>query len=139
MFTRILVPYDGSAHSQHALQVAADLAGCTQATVRIIYVYETLPTDLGAPNFDNLLNRVLAEANAIVQNALGLVQSKGIAVTGDVLEGAPAKAILRVAEAEKFDLIVMGSRGLGQFEGLLMGSVSDRVLHHAQIPVMVVR
>ena len=49
-----------------------------------------------------------------------------------MLEGPPA-------QAEKFDLIVMGSRGLGQLEGLLLGSVSDRVLHQAKIPVMIIR
>ena len=139
MFTKILVPFDGSAHSRHALQVAADLARCTQAALRIIYVYDMLPVYLGEPNFDNLLNRVLTEANAIVKEALEQIQAQGVPATGDVLEGPAAEAILRVAEAEKLDLIVIGSRGLGQFEGLLMGSVSDRVLHHAHVPVMVVR
>jgi nucleotide-binding universal stress UspA family protein len=139
MFTKILVPYDGSDHSQRALLVAAELAHCTNAALHVLYAYERLPSYLGEPNFENLLNRVLTWANDIVDNAVAVVENKGIRASSDVLEGPPADAILRVAQAEKFDLIVMGSRGLGQFEGLLLGSVSDRVLHHAHVPVMVVR
>jgi nucleotide-binding universal stress UspA family protein len=139
MFTRILVPYDGSAHSRKALEVAAELAQCTKAAVHVLYAYERLPSYLGEPNFESLLNRVLTEANDVVKSALAVIEDKSVHATGDTLEGPPAEAILRVAESEEFDLIVIGSRGLGQFEGLLLGSVSDRVLHHARIPVMVVR
>jgi nucleotide-binding universal stress UspA family protein len=139
MFTKILVPFDGSAHSQKALEVAAELARCTKGAVHVIYAYERLPSYLGEPNFDDMVTRVLGWANEIVKNAVAQAQEQGVAATSDILEGPPAEAILRVAEAEEFDVIVMGSRGLGQFEGLLMGSVSDRVLHHAHIPVMVVR
>jgi nucleotide-binding universal stress UspA family protein len=139
MFSKILVAYDGSPHSQRAIVVAAELAHCTQAQLHVVYAYDPLPADLGEPNYQNLLDRVLSWANEIVAGGTALVQDKSIPVTRDVLEGPAAAAILRVAEAEKFDLIVMGSRGLGQFAGLLLGSVSDRVLHHAKVPVMVVR
>ncbi len=139
MFGKILVPYDGSPHSQHALEVAAELAGCAKSSVHVVYTYEQLPSYLGEPNMQDLLNRVLQAAGEIVQRGAAVVSTKGIPVTTDVLEGPPAEAVLRAAEAEKCGLIVMGSRGLGQFEGLLMGSVSDRVLHHAKVPVMIVR
>ncbi len=139
MFTKILVPYDGSPHSQRALVVAAELAHCTEGQLHVIYAFDPLPADLGEPNYENLLNRVLSWANDIVTEGVASVKDKGVQVTHDVLEGPAAAAILRVAEAEKFDLIIMGSRGLGQFAGLLVGSVSDRVLHHAKVPVMVVR
>jgi nucleotide-binding universal stress UspA family protein len=139
MFTRIPVPYDGSTHCQRALQAAAVLARCANATVHVIYANERSPPYLGGSNFKDPLNRVLMEANEIVKSALAVVQDKGVRATGKVLEGPPAQAILRVAGAEQFDLIVMGSRGLGQTEGLLMGSVSDRVLRQAHVPALVVR
>jgi nucleotide-binding universal stress UspA family protein len=139
MFTKILVPFDGSPHSQRALQTAAELAQLTRSAVHVIYAYEHLPVYLGEPNFPDLLNRVLNEARDILDGAVGQLKNAGIPVTGDVLEGPPAQAILAVTEAEKFDLIVMGSRGLGQLEGLLLGSVSDRVLHHARVPVLITR
>jgi nucleotide-binding universal stress UspA family protein len=139
MFTRILVPYDGSAHSQRALDAAVNLAQCTKGVVHVLYAYEQLPSYLGEPNFEDMVKRLLGWANDLVKNAVAQVQDQDVAATSDVLEGPPAEAILRVAEAEEFVLIVMGSRGLGQFKGLLLGSVTDRVLHHAHIPVMIVR
>jgi nucleotide-binding universal stress UspA family protein len=57
----------------------------------------------------------------------------------EVLEGPPADAILNVAQVRECDLIVMGSRGRGALAGLLLGSVSHRVVAHARMPVMVVR
>lgn len=57
----------------------------------------------------------------------------------DVLEGPAAEAILRVAEVRKVDLIVMGTRGLGQLKGLLLGSQSQKVLAHAPCPVLLAR
>jgi nucleotide-binding universal stress UspA family protein len=139
MFAKILVPFDGSAHSQRALTVATDLAHLAASAVHVIYAYDRVPAFLGEPNFKNLLNQALSEACDVVKRAMAQVQDTGIRVTCDVLEGPPDQAILRVAQAEQFDLIVMGSRGMGSLEGLLLGSVSDRVLHHANVPVLVVR
>ena len=63
----------------------------------------------------------------------------GISAETDVLEGPPAEALLNAAEAHEADLIVVGSRGFGQFKGLLLGSTSDHVVHYATIPVLVAR
>jgi nucleotide-binding universal stress UspA family protein len=139
MFTKILVPCDGSPHSHRALQVAADLAKCTQAAIHVVHAYERLPSHLGGSYFRDELRHVLVDAVEIVDGAIALIEDQGIRVTSDVLEGPPAEMILRLADTDQFDLIVMGSRGLGQVEGLLLGSVSDRVLHHAKVPVMIVR
>ncbi len=139
MFAKILVPFDGSPHSRRALETAAELAQRIGSAVHVVYAYDRLPAYLGEPNMRDLLNRVLTEARHVVEPAVARLQNKGVPVTSDVLEGPPAEAILRVAEAERFDLIVMGSRGLGRLEGLLLGSVSDRVLHHAKVPVLIIR
>jgi len=56
-----------------------------------------------------------------------------------VLEGPPAEAILNVAETREIDLIVMGTRGLGRFTGMLLGSQSQKVVSHASCPVTLVR
>ncbi len=63
----------------------------------------------------------------------------GIDVEPEVLEGPGPKAILNVAETRDADLIVVGSRGLGAVRGLLLGSVSERVIRLAKCPVLVVR
>ena len=62
-----------------------------------------------------------------------------IHVNSTVELGSPAETIVETAEDEGYDLIVMGSRGLGRFEGFLMGSVSQYVLQHVHCPVLVVR
>ena len=139
MFKSILVPYDGSPHSQRALEVAIELARYEESTVRLLYAYERIPPYLGEPNFQEVVNRIVIAGREMVESAADRVRSNDISVTADVLEGPAAEAILRAAEAEQFDLIVMGSRGLGQLQGLLLSSVSDRVLHYAKIPMLIAR
>ena len=139
MFKHILVAYDGSPHSQRALQTAVELGQCTQAALHLVYTYDKIPPYLGEPNFQEVVNRIVIAGREIADKAIEQVRAQGLSVTSDVLEGPAAEAILGVAEAGDFDLIVMGSRGLGQLQGLLLGSVSHRVLHHAKIPVLIVR
>jgi nucleotide-binding universal stress UspA family protein len=139
MFKKILVPYDGSQHSQRALDVAVELARCTDASLHLVYCYDKIPPFLGEPNFQEAVNRLVLSARELVEGVADRLRASPFPVSTDVLEGPAAEAILSVAEAEQFDLIVMGSRGLGQLQGLLLGSVSDRVMHHAHIPVLVAR
>lgn len=139
MFKSILVPYDGSPHSQRALETAITLAGHTESTMRLLYAYDRIPPYLGEPNFQDVVNRIVVAARGMVEGAADHARASGVPITADVLEGPAAEAILRAAEAEKFDLIIMGSRGLGRLQGLLLGSVSDRVLRHANVPVLIVR
>jgi nucleotide-binding universal stress UspA family protein len=139
MFKKILVAYDGSPHSQRALTTAVELARLTHASVQLLHAYDKIPAYLGEPNFQDMVDRVVIPARELVKNAADQVRTEGFQVTTNALEGPAAEAILNVAETEKFDLIVMGSRGLGQLQGLLIGSVSDRVIRHAHIPVLIVR
>ncbi|MCO4273610.1 universal stress protein [Pseudarthrobacter sp. HLT3-5] len=76
-------------------------------------------------------------ARRLQNEALKRVDSEGVTVTGDVVQGNAADMLLRAAE--NADLLVVGSRGLGGFTGLLLGSVSTQVLHHSPCPVLVVR
>jgi nucleotide-binding universal stress UspA family protein len=139
MFQKILVAYDGSPHSERALAIAIDLAKCTQGSLTLLSAYDKVPGDLGEPNFQEVLNRTVVTARDMTLKVLTEVREEGLTADMNVLEGPAPDAILRVAETEGYDLIVMGSRGLGHFQGLLLGSVSDRVMHHAKIPVLVVR
>ena len=139
MFKKILVPYDGSHHSERALETAIHMAQNDGASIHILYAYDKLPDYLGEPNLQEVLNRVLSAARQLMDSAAQQAHDQGVEVTTDVLEGPAAEAILSVSEAEDFDLIVMGSRGLGHLKGLLLGSVSERVLRQAKIPVMIMR
>jgi nucleotide-binding universal stress UspA family protein len=139
MFQKILVAYDGSPHSERALVTAIEVAKCVGASVTLLNAYDKVPTYLGEPNFQETLNRTVVAARDMMLKVLNQVREQGLTANMNVLEGPAADAILRVADTEHYDLIVMGSRGLGLFQELLLGSVSERVLRHAHIPVLIVR
>jgi nucleotide-binding universal stress UspA family protein len=137
-FAKILVAYDGSEHSQHALQKAIEVAQFSQAKLQILYAYDKIPPYLGEPNLQHMIDRSVDRAQLALEQAVQQLRASGLDFTANILEGPAAEAILRVAKLEGCDLIVMGSRGLGIVQGLLLGSVSYRVLHHATIPVLIV-
>ena len=138
-FTNILVAYDGSEQSQRALQKAIEVAQCSQARLQILYAYDKIPPYLGEPNLQHLIDRSVEKAQPAMVQAVEILKATGLEFSTNILEGPAAEAILRVAQLEGCDLIVMGSRGLGMVQGLLLGSVSYRVLHHATIPVLIVQ
>ncbi|HEV2440471.1 MAG TPA: universal stress protein [bacterium] len=75
----------------------------------------------------------------MLQQTAAAFQGVDVPVTKEYRRGEPSHEILAAAAHLKADLIVMGSRGLGQVGGLILGSVSERVLHGARIPVLIVR
>jgi len=137
MFEKILLAVDGSEPSNRAVREAGELARRTEAQVYVLHVKEfDRGRGLGyeLENFD--------EATEIVDAALRELKDAGVDTFGEV-ERAPygraAREILTRAESEHADLIVMGSRGLSDLAGLVLGSVTHKVLHLAQVPVLVVR
>jgi len=140
MFKNILVGYDGSAYSTRALTYAQDLAQKYDAQIVLVYAFHPLPsTMLGAPYAEQLQNHALTAGRDIIQEANDKLAGSKVKVTTELLEGPPAEALLRVAEVRKCDLIVLGSRGMGTLKASLLGSVSDKVLHNAQVPVLIVK
>jgi nucleotide-binding universal stress UspA family protein len=138
MFENILLAFDGSAHAQKAALVAADLARQYRASLYLIHTYEPIPDYLGEPFLQQAISRRTEAADRVVAQALALLGELP-RLEAEVLEGPPAEAILRVSEVRKVDLIVMGTRGLGQLKGLLLGSQSQKVLAHAPCPVLLAR
>lgn len=74
-----------------------------------------------------------------MEEAASALAVDDIEIEQDLAAGPPAEAILRAADARKCDLIIMGARGLSDLQGLLLGSVSHKVIHHAECPLMIVR
>jgi nucleotide-binding universal stress UspA family protein len=104
-----------------------------------VIAYDPIPTYLGEPNLQNAIDARMKEAEAVLEQARTIVGKIPGEVRAEIMEGPPADAILRVAETRGSDLIVMGSRGLGQITGLLLGSQSQKVVNHAPCPVLIVR
>jgi len=144
MFQKILVPTDGSPHALHAAEYAADLARRYQAEVTLLSV-----SDLGAiraaatdPATRTAIEQSIREANAagLAETAAILTQA-GVTPRTLEVEGGPGYAIAREATDGEYDLIVMGSRGLGLSEADLrmLGSVTERVLRMVSCPVLTVK
>lgn len=131
---RIVVGLDGSESAQKALRWAVDEARRRNATVEAVYAWHqafVAPTHiLGDPDLFE------QDALKLLDDAIGAVDTSGVTVERKVHTGNPSYALLR--EAKAADLVVVGSRGRGGFSGLLLGSVSQHVVHHAPCPVVVV-
>jgi len=145
MFKRILAPVDGSKASQHALDVAADIAGKYSAELVILCVYKhhsSLEASLSMvrPYDTDPPDKVLLEfSTKVVENAKNRVSQTGFEnITGYVKQGQPSRTIVSFAKEHAIDLIVIGSRGTGDLEGFLLGSVSHKVTSLAQCPCLTV-
>ncbi len=144
MFKHILVPVDGSPTAQKAVEKAAGLARAFGSEVTALYVIDPYPfTGLGsdfAYGQAEYLAAATAEASEATEAARIALAAAGVKVDTRVSEAHAAwRGILETAEALGADLIVMGSHGRRGLEKLVLGSVAQRVLAQAQVPVMVVR
>ena len=137
----IVVGVDGSPSAQAALRFALDEARLRDADVRAVAVWHVPVAAYGdgfVPPDPGLMAHLEAEARRTLEGALAGVSEKAsvASVESVVREGSPARVLLE--EAVDADLLVVGSRGLGGFRGLLLGSVSQQCSHHAPCPVVIV-
>lgn len=107
--------------------------------VTVVTAFDPLPRYLGDEEMASLAGRAVAHCQDIAAEAADLLRAAGVRTEIDVLEGPAAQAILRAASTRGADLIVVGSRGLGDLQAALLGSVSHKVLQIAEVPVLVVR
>lgn len=143
MFSNILVPVDGSPASLQAVSRAVALAKAFNGTITAIYVIDPYPfTGVGtdfAYGQAQYLEAAMAEANDAIRCARETIEAAGVSVVTRVVEAhAVWRGILETASALGSDIVVMGSHGRHGLEKLL-GSVAQRVLSHAHLPVLVVR
>ncbi len=138
MFEKLLVAIDGSPSSDAAISVAGDLAGKLGADLEILHIHEhdAVPSRAGmSPDLETP-----DEARAIVAAAADQLKSGGVNAHEHVLQAStrdvPRKIIAFAVENE-IDLIIVGRRGLSGLTGMLVGSVSNKLIHAAPVPVMV--
>lgn len=143
---RILVATDGSPHAKRAAELAARLARELRTAEVVLVNAGHIPAiALGGPGADIMVDYAMLEEGfekaglAILEEAKKTFHGVDATVTTQYRRGEASHEILAAATQMKADLIVMGSRGLGQIGGLILGSVSERVLHGAHIPVLIVR
>lgn len=138
----IVVGVDGSECSRAALRFALEEARIRQAKLRIVVVWHVPLAAYGAgwaPPPPNLAGDVESAAKDVMEEALDLAkaESDSIEIESVVREGQSAQIL--VEEAEKAEMLVIGSRGRGGFRDLMLGSVSQQCAHHARCPVTIVR
>ncbi|MFT4187805.1 MAG: universal stress protein [Aeromicrobium sp.] len=138
----VLVAHDGSQHSQEALRVAAGYAQALglPVTVARAWSLSTAPQpttkEFGyVPPIDEFEAATLAELNSHAD--VVRADYPGVTITATVVQGNAVSTI--VDASENAGLVVVGSRGLGGFKGLLLGSVSEQIVRHAHCPVLVSR
>ena len=144
MFKHILVPVDGSSTSQAAVGKATELAKAFGSTVTVIYVIDPYPfTGVGtdfAYGQAEYLSAATAEANTAVHAAKDSFTAAGVTVDTSIIEAHTAwRGIVEAGESLQADLIVMGSHGRSGLEKLVLGSVTQAVLSHTKLPVLVTR
>ena len=155
MFQKILVPLDGSEHSLKALERAAEIAKRFHGKITLIHAYSIPvqplmvpePSTIGSLSIPILTGAEaskMAEAvrklgNRILEDGEQKVKAEGVQVEKVLAEGHAVQEIVRVAKEGDFDLIVVGARGISHIKEILLGSVTDGVIHHARCPVLVVK
>lgn len=149
----IVVGVDGSDESKRALRWAVEEAALRRADLKVVHAYEYKPPMHASTSMEGMsveqmrhhqeaLQREAAEveqhAEAFVEGVVSEVDREGVKVQTLALQDRhPADAL--VEQSEGADMLVVGSRGLGGFAGLVVGSVSQQCLHHAKCPVTVFR
>jgi nucleotide-binding universal stress UspA family protein len=135
---KILVPIDNSPNSIRGLKKAVYLARQCGASITAFHVLE-LPV-LSVIHISNaMLEKGIKKADKIISKSIKLSDKEEIGVDYKTTSGRPGPEIVKFAQKNKFDLIVIGARGLGSGKELFLGSVSSYVIHKSKIPVFLVR
>ena len=140
-FGKILVATDGSAGAQQACEVAAQVAAAFDSKVVIMRAIPSVSA-LAAPLEGKYYAKIIAKGKEDAERAAAVFEKAGVAVASEEVpqgEASPAETILDYASDEGADLIAMGTRGLGGFRRVALGSVSSAVALHAQCATLVVR
>ena len=140
MFSQIVVAVDGSDHARRAALTAARLARQLGASLTLLTVYHQPPGFEGEPDYSDDLEAAIRRAEGTLDAEVAAVEADGgPAVEREALAGSqPGRVLLDAAESGRYDLLVMGTRGLGRLQSALMGSVSAQVAAHSPIPVLIV-
>lgn len=137
VYRRILHPTDGSACSRIASRHAAYLARALGAEVTVLYVVDV---DYHAGiHLGEEAHELIEEAHEVTADAAHIAEAAEVTVHRSVVRGDPARAIVAVAKRDGCDLVIMGAKGEGFLERVLLGSVSTHVVEHAHCPVLVIR
>ncbi len=145
MFRSIVVGTDGSETATEAVKQAVELAAATKAKLELVSAYEPVSTTrlreeaTQVPDDLQWTVNPREDVDATLGEAAEIASSAGVEVTTFARQGDPADAILDVAEEKKADLIIVGNKGMTGARRFLLGSVPNKVSHHAPCSVLIIR
>jgi nucleotide-binding universal stress UspA family protein len=143
VFNRIVVGTDGSDTAGQAVNQAIELARLTGASLNIVSAFAPVSSrrvegeQRGAPEDIAYELGPREDVNIVLDSAAGQAKQQGVQVQTHAVEGDPADGILNVAEETKADLIIVGNKGMTGARRFLLGSVPNKVSHHAPCSVMI--
>jgi len=141
LYRNIVIETDGSENSRKAISCGIEIAKISVATVYIIHVVDTLSvvSDIWTAGKDLIHDMMIRDGKKILSETKKTIEDSGVEVKDVLLNGHPGEEIIKFAENNNMDLIVMGTLGATGLEKFLMGSVAEKVVRHSKVPVMVVR
>ena len=145
MYSRIVVGTDGSQTAGEAVRQAIELAKLSDAKLDLVSAFEPVPQQRLKEESSEVPGDVAygvgprEDVNQTLESAAGSARTDGVETTTHAREGDPADAILDVAEETGADLIVVGNKGMTGAKRFLLGSVPNKVSHHAPCSVVIVR
>ena len=143
MYTKILVPLDGSKFGERAIQHAEEIGQSTKAEIILFQVVQnpirSVPIAAGQKEETKATQEVTNKAGAYLEKVAAPLRAKGIKVRCDIAVGEPKGAILKKAHKEDVDLIVMSTHNEGDLYKLVVGSTAEKVLLGTKRPVLLVK
>lgn len=141
MFSKLLVPIDGSDNSFRALDHAIFLSKKITARITALRVMEYLPLVYvqSQRTMDTILSKYLEESESILKKSIDIGEKKGVRIESKMKKGDAASNILNYSKKEDYDTIIMGRRGTGKLRQLVLGSTSTKVLNHSDCTVVIIK
>jgi len=145
MFDSIVVGTDGSETASEAVRQATQLAKSTGSAVHLVSAYEPIASTRlqeerqDAPDDLAWMVNPREDVDATLRKAVEAIEAEGVEVTTYAREGDPADAILDVADEQKAGLVLIGNKGMTGAKRFLLGSVPNKISHHAPCSVMIIR
>ncbi|HKH23014.1 MAG TPA: universal stress protein [Solirubrobacterales bacterium] len=145
MFSRIVVGTDGSETATEAVKTAVELAKLSKAKLEIVSAYEPIPQSRLREESEGISGDVSHAINPredvelVLGNAAAVAKKEKVDVVTHPREGDPADAILDVAEENDADLVLVGNKGMTGARRFLLGSVPNKISHHAPCDVWIVK
>jgi nucleotide-binding universal stress UspA family protein len=145
MYSSLVVGTDGSDTAKEAVRQATEMAKALGARIHLVSAYEPVAESrlreerVQVPDDLQWMVNPREDVESTLREAAVVIESSGVDVATYAREGDPADAILDVAEEQKAELIVVGNKGMTGARRFLLGSVPNKVSHHAPCSVMIIR